>query len=168
MSLTVGTHSCRVLPPASGWFGEQGENNSEFFRLPLVILDGLSKGEKLIWQGWLNKQTNMERTEKALKEAFPEWDGNWTKLAAEVSTGHFIGRRCDIVTEEEEYPRDSGKFSIKVKWLNPPGGGRGKILDASRARILAHRLQQRSEPATPPPRPAADPDLDAPDDDLPF
>lgn len=170
MQLTKGTHQCRVATPANSWFGEAGNNNTPFLRIPLLILTGECKGERVIFQGWLSDKS-AEKTIKSMVKAFPGWDGDLEPLMGELSAGFFVGKNCEIVCEEEEYPEGSGKFNVKVKWLNPPGGG--NVLDKSRAAVLVKHLNARSkaaatgeeEPAPPPAKLVRPADPLAPADD---
>lgn len=163
-----GTFLCKVISPTNGWFGEAGTNNTPFIRIPLVVeQEGPSEGDQIVFQGWITDKS-VAKTVKNLSEVFG-WDGDLEALAGMVNTGPFVGKQCEIVTEEDEY---NGKTRVVIKWLNSPGSG-GKSMDKEKAIALARRLSARSKDAattTPPShrKPPSDPDLDAPEDDIPF
>ncbi len=164
--MKVGTFLRKVLSPSNGWFGEAGQNNTPYIRIPLVVTQkGACEGEETTFQGWLTDSA-AKRTIDNLKEVFG-WNGDLEELAALTDEGPFVDMPCQIVTEEEEY---NNKTRVVIKWLNAPGGG-GKMMDANKALELARRLggKSRSAPsAQAQRRPPADPDLDAPEDDIPF
>ena len=178
--ITAGTHQCRVLPPAAGWFGEAGANNTPFLRIPLLITEGEAKGEKFIYQGWLT-HASLDRCIKGLVKVFPGWDGDLARLERVLTDGFFVGKPCEVVFEDEEFPAGSGKITCKPKWLNPAGGGAGgKVLDKGGVSALVEKFGARAmalatgsdgkAPTTPAAaRPPADADLDPTDaDDIPF
>lgn len=136
MSLTVGRHQCIVLEPGNGWFGEAGEKQTPYIRIPLKILDGPCEGDETVYQGWITDSA-VERTVKNLKEVFG-WDGDLTKLARQVNTGPFVGKLCSIVCEEDDY---KGKKRIVIAWLNGPHAE--SMMEADRAMRLAEQLQRR-------------------------
>lgn len=175
--LKAGKYHCKVIAPSNGWFGEAGENNTPFLRIPLEVTEeGEAQGEQITFQGWLSDKS-VERTVKNLAEVFG-WNGDLVALAKMTNTGPFVGKPCRIVTEEDEY---NGKKKVVIKWLNAPDGG-GKAMVLDKAMSLAARLAKRAEtaaasalaeapasrPAPPQKRPPSDPDLDAPEDDIPF
>lgn len=177
--LKVGKFHCKVVAPVNGWFGEAGENNTPYIRIPLVIdEEGDCEGDDLVFQGWLTDKS-FDRTIKNLAEVF-DWDGDLDALAKQLKTGHFVGKPCQVVLEEEEY---NGKKSIKIKWLNRADGG-GKSMESTKAQGFAARFSERAKkaaasagdapkPATRPspfakPPPKADPHLDVPEDAIPF
>lgn len=175
--LKAGKYLCRVLAPSNGWFGEAGENNTPFIRLPLVITEeGDCEGDETTWQGWLSEKS-IDRTCKTLAEVFG-WDGDLEALSNQLKTGPFVGKECRITAEQEEY---NGKKKVVIKWLNRADGG-GKTMAADAAKLLAQRLNARAKAAAataeepkpresgsrPPQRPPSNPDLDAPEDDIPF
>lgn len=140
--MKVGTFLCKVLPPVNGWFGEAGQNNTPFIRIPLVVTqEGACQDEETVFQAWVSPNA-YKKTIDNLKEVFG-WDGDVVALASMVNTGPFVGKSCQIVTEEEEH---NGKKSIKIKWLNAPGSG-GKMMDVNRALDLARRLSGKPAPA---------------------
>lgn len=177
MNLKPGRYLCRVTAPTNGWFGEAGEKNTPFIRIPLVVTEGEFEGHEVVYQGWVSDRA-VKNTIRNLREVF-EWDGDVITLAKESSTGHFIGRACSIVTEEEEY---EGKIRVVIKWLNS-ADGIGKMLDPNAASQLAQRLAKSiSAPEARPrtggygrpadvlpavkPKRYPDPELDGPD--IPF
>lgn len=166
--MKIGTFLCKVTAPSNGWFGEAGSNNTPFLRIPLIVTqEGPCDGEQLTYQGWLTDKS-VERTVKNLSEVFG-WDGDLETLARMSNTGPFVGKSCEIVTEEDEH---NGKTRVVIKWLNAPGQG-GKIMDGERALTLARKLSARSKAAaaaepSPQRKPPVDPDLDAAQDDIPF
>jgi hypothetical protein len=182
--LQPGRYTCKVTAPVNGWFGEAGEHNTPYIRIPLIVTeDGDGEGDRLTHQAWISDKS-LDRTVKNLAEVFG-WDGDIEALAKLTNTGPFVGQECSIVTEEEEY---NGKKRVVIKWLNTAGGG-GKTMESAKAASLARRLAERAKKAAatagdersdrppgearrnpPPPakRQPSDPDLDAPEDDIPF
>lgn len=96
-----------------------------------------------------------------------------------------VGAKAEIVVEDEEY---EGKFHAKVKWINPPGGGGGRVeamtpneamafAAALRAKVYGTRAG-KAPSAKPAARPAAKPapakttappdDQGGDDSDIPF
>jgi hypothetical protein len=180
MNLKPGRYICEVTEPSNGWFGEAGEKATPFIRIPLIVKEGAYQGQEVTYRAWINDKS-AKRTIDNLKDVF-QWNGDIVALAQGDSP--FVGMPCSIVTEEEEY---EGKVRVAIKWLNKAEGP-DKIMDANRALQLAQSLasriggqprpaeQREARPkaaygAPPPatrPRPPADPDLDAPEDDIPF
>ena len=158
--ITVGTHTCIVLPTFNGWFAESGESNTPSIRLNLKVTEGECKGEEVEYHGWLTEKA-MDRTLKTLEEAFG-WDGDLEALAKLVSTGPFAGKPCKIVTEMEEY---RGKKTVKVKWLNgmESSGAGSHSVSPERAMEIARRLSRKPAP----PRRGGQ-DLGLADDSVPF
>ncbi|HTJ77698.1 MAG TPA: hypothetical protein VL357_01760 [Rariglobus sp.] len=67
--------------------------------------------------GWLYlSEAAFERTVAVLREVFG-FDDNFDTIVGQVE-----GKRCSIVCENETY---QGKERLKVKWINPEGGGGG-------------------------------------------
>lgn len=168
-----GKFNCIVLAPVNGWFGEAGQNNTPFIRIPLRVTDpGECHGEIIDFAGWLSDRA-LEKTIARVAEVF-DWDGDLEALADLLDTGPFVGKACSIVTEEEHH---NGDKRVKIKWLNRAGP---PPMERNAAMSLAQRLNARAKaaaggqpaPAPPirsaPPRPPADPDLDAAPDDIPF
>lgn len=183
MSLKPGRYICEVTAPSNGWFGEAGEKATPFIRIPLVITEGAHEGQEITFQAWISDKS-AAKTIKNLREVF-DWDGDLVALARQSDEGHFVGLACSIVTEEEEY---EGRKRVVIKWLNKAEGS-GKIMEANKALQLAQHLaakfggepepdaQRESRPRAaygqtrPPaqrPKPPTDPDLYAPEDDIPF
>ena len=171
----AGAYIATVEKPTNGWFGEAGENQTPYIRIPVRVSeqrDGKNDqiGRVITWQGWLTDAA-FDRTIKALCEAFPEWDGDLESLSrGEFS---FAGGECQIVAESENY---EGKPRIKAKWLNPVGGG-GKPMDAAKVSSLVGKLSQRakavaktvrSESGAPAPRSSRPAAPEPEDDDIPF
>lgn len=142
MNLKPGRYLCRVVAPSNGWFGEAGEKQTPFIRIPLVIAEGEEEGYKLTYQAWVSDSA-AKRTIDNLKEVF-EWNGDVVSLAKQIDNGPFVGRECSIVIEEEQY---KGKTRVVVKWLNSPSAA-DKTVDANRALQLAQHLaaQMGGEP----------------------
>lgn len=164
--LKAGKFQCKVLAPTHGWFGEAGENNTPFLRLNLIVTDDSDcEGEQITFQGWLTDKA-LDRTIKNLAEVFG-WDGDLEVLAKLTSTGPFVDLPCQIVTEEEEY---NGKMAVKIKWLNPTGGG-GKTMEPDAAYAIAKKFGARAKLAASgveaPKKKFVDPDLDD-DSSIPF
>lgn len=179
----AGDYLCRVKRPGNGWFGEAGDNQTPFIRIPcFVIEDGDQDGNEIVYQGWLSDKA-FDRTIETLVKAFPDWDGDLEALQAGEFT--FEGLECQIVAESEQY---EGKSRVKAKWLNPAGGGEAKQMDGAKVASLISRLGRKSKAiakqaaggAAPAPRPAARaaatpdrPPVQGPagavdDDDIPF
>lgn len=177
MNLTPGRYNCQVTAPSNGWFGEAGDKATPFIRIPLVVMDGRFENEEVTYQAWISDSA-AQRTLKNLREVF-EWNGDLAELARLSNNGPFVGQECSIVVEEEEY---KGKKRNVIKWLNGPNGG-DTMMDVNKALQLAAKLTGSQAPSErPPTRPRAgygqpaptgrpapkDPDLDAPEDDIPF
>lgn len=107
-----GKYTAKVKQPGNGWLGTS-KTGSDFIRIPLLIEDeGDQHGREIVWQGWLSEKA-AERTAKTLDEAFGrEWDIK--SLDAGISP--FVGQKCRITVEAEEY---NGESRLKIKWLNP-------------------------------------------------
>lgn len=171
MNLRPGRYTCQVVAPSNGWFGEAGEKQTPYLRIPLVVTQGAHEGEEVTYQGWLTTTSHI-RTVDNLKEIF-EWDGDLVKLARLSSTGPFVGKLCSIVCEEEEY---KDKKRVVIKWINGADGG-DKLMDVNRALQLAQKLMgvAPEEEAKAKPRaaygqtpPQKDPDLDVNQPDIPW
>jgi hypothetical protein len=107
---SVGTHKCVVQTPKTGWF-DQTSKGTNYIKLVCQVDDPASPehGNSIVWNGYLSTKA-IEGTEKQLVNAFGN-DWTWAKPT-------FAGKRCDIVSEEEEY---NGKKSIKARYVNAPG-----------------------------------------------
>jgi len=108
-----GKYTAKVKQPGNGWLGTS-KTGSDFIRIPLLIDDPANDqhGREIVWQGWLSEKA-AERTAKTLDEAFGrEWDIK--SLDAGISP--FVGQKCRITVEAEEY---NGESRFKIKWLNP-------------------------------------------------
>lgn len=166
----AGSFECEVVEPENGWFGESGEKQTPYIRIPVVVLDGENKGRSAVWQGWLSPKA-FDNTIARISEIFT-WDGDLANLHLQKTT--LAGQRCNIQTEMQEY---NGKTMCKVAWLNPPGGGKAKPMDAEKVAGLLKQLNAKSKaiakntkhvaspsPNTAPPESAPPPA----DDDVPF
>lgn len=153
-----GNYTCIVKAPGNGWFGEAGEKQTPFIRVPLIVTDdGPQKGREIVWQGWLSDAA-FDRTIQTLSDVFG-WDGDLGALAK--GDHSFEDRECKIVCDTEIY---DGKPRVKVKWLNNVNGGSGgKAMDEGKVKGLISRLQSKSKAiakATASTRP--------PEDDVPY
>lgn len=150
-----GTYICRVERPSAGWFGEAGPNETPFIRLPLRIKAQMDGGEDQIGRSithsaWLSAKA-FDKTIENLLKVFPQWGGDLVKLAN--NQDDFDGFDCEIVVEEDDY---SDRGFMKVKWLNPAGGG-GKAMPRAKVEGLVARLNAKSlalANAAPSPAPA--------------
>lgn len=136
-----GSFDCIVNEPTAGWFGESGQKETPFIRVPVVVTDeGPEKGSGAVWQGWLSAGA-FENTVKRLTEVFG-FNGDLAGLATGRQT--FAGKPCSITTEFEDY---EGKRRCKIKWLNAPGGGESakpmeqRKLDALLARLTPQAIK---------------------------
>lgn len=180
-----GTFIAMCEEPSNGWFGEAGENQTPYIRIPLVVNEGDCLGEEIEWTGWLSDKA-FESTIRTLVKAFG-WDGDIAALEAGRSNP-FAGKLVEIVCEFDTY---KGKTRLKVLWLNNPNGGGAKKMDAGKLASLVRTLgrqsmaiaktiaQEEQTGAAPtrgattrmpplPPRKPVDPDLDVDGDDVPF
>jgi hypothetical protein len=136
----AGKYLCRVKPPGQGWYGEQGDKNTPFIRIPLTVDDSASDqdGMEIVWRGWITPGA-FDYTIKTLAKAFPVWDGDLQSL--DEGKFSFVGMECEITCESETY---NGKTRIVVKWLNPVGGGSGKAMDRGKVQGLIAQLGRKS------------------------
>lgn len=157
-----------IEDPGNGLF-EAGDKQTPGIRLWLAITDdGPDKGKVIDWTGWLTDGA-FENTNKALTEAFG-FDGDYGAFSANGNL--FQHKECSITTEFEEY---KGKSRLKVRWLNPVGGGAPAPLDPAAARGLAAKLTARAaalrkaagQPA-PAAKPASRPNTPGGDDEIPY
>lgn len=133
-----GVFNCTVIEPTAGWIGEQGDKQTPFIRVPVVVSEGSETGKGAVWQGWLSNAA-FEKTILRLKEVF-DFNGDLAFLATGKAT--LAGKLCSITTEFEEY---EGKRRLKIKWLNAPGGGgSAKPMDADRLNALLGALNKRA------------------------
>jgi hypothetical protein len=107
-----GKYTAKVKAPGNGWLGTTTKG-SDFIRIPLLIEDeGDQHGREIVWQGWLTEKAT-KRTCDTLDQAFGrEWD---IKML-DAGKSPFIGQKCRITVEAEEY---NGQPRHKIKWLNP-------------------------------------------------
>jgi hypothetical protein len=132
-----GQFDCTVTLPTAGWIGEQGDRQTPFIRIPVVVSEGTEVGKGAVWQGWLSNNA-FEGTIKRLAEVFG-FNGDLASLATGKTT--LAGKACSIITEFEEY---EGKRRLKIKWLNAHGGGGAKPMDLNRLNALLGALNKRA------------------------
>lgn len=159
----AGSFEVTVQEPTAGWFGESGEKQTPYIRLPLLTDDG----KFIAWYGWLSERAT-DNTVARLAEAFG-FDGDFNALYKGKTT--LAGKRCNITTEMEEY---NGKTRCKVAFLNPSGGSAPKPMEEAKVLSLLAKVTPRAKAvakATPKPTPQP-PAPVAPtppvDDDVPF
>lgn len=136
-----GKYTAKVKAPGNGWLGKT-KTGTDFIRVPLLIEDeGDQHGREVVWQGWLSEKA-VKRTCDTLDEAFGrEWDIK--SLDAGISP--FVGQKCRITIEAEEY---NGESRLKIKWLNPHSAP--EPLEQDRLATLNERiLAARTIPTTP-------------------
>lgn len=135
----VGSFEAVVETPEAGWFGEKGENNTPFIRIPVVVSeDGPEKGCVAVWYGWLSEKA-IDNTIATLAKVF-NFNGDLAALHQGKVT--LVGMQCNITTEKETY---EGKERTKVAWLNPPGGGEAKPMEEVKVKSLLAKLNSRSK-----------------------
>jgi hypothetical protein len=134
----VGTFRCTVLPTPNGIFSESKEG-TPCIALPLEVTElGDQLGRRITWRGWLTAGA-FDYTIKALSKTFG-WDGD---MEAIRDNPEFFSRMdCQIVTESETY---NGELRVKVKWLNSPGGGGGKKIDAGKLDSILSTLGRKAK-----------------------
>ena len=137
---SVGKFNCIVQEPKFGWF-DQTSKGTNYVKITCKVDDSSSHehGNEITYYGYLSPKA-IDSTEKQLVKAFGDgWQ--WAKIP-------FAGKKCEIVTEEEEY---NGKRQIKAKYINPIGKGssesdrspeEAKKLSAQIARELPKRNPQ--------------------------
>lgn len=136
---TVGQFECVVETPEAGWFGEKGDNNTPFIRIPVAVVeDGPEKGCVAVWYGWLSDKA-IDNTIATLAKVF-NFNGDLQALYSGKMT--LAGMQCNITTEKETY---EGKERTKVAWLNPPGGGGAKPMEETKVKSLLAKLNSRSK-----------------------
>lgn len=134
----VGSFECIVQEPEAGWIGEQGEKKTPFVRIPLMVNEGENKGEVTIYKAWLSDGA-FDNTIRRLAEVFG-FDGDLATLNSGAQT--LAGLPCNITTEMENY---QGKDRLKVAWLNPPGGGGAKPLEAAKVQSILGKLNAKAK-----------------------
>lgn len=166
----AGKFIAKVKTPPNGWFGEAGAKATPFIRIPLVITEGEEKDKEIVWRGYVTPNA-FDNTIKTLCKAFG-WDGDIESLTAEKSDP-FSAKQVQVVCEEEEY---EGQTRIKVKWLNPLGGGAAKLdkdkLSAlaklgKKAKEIAAQVREESDDEVWAPAPSSKKQVED-DDDIPF
>jgi hypothetical protein len=138
-----GVFLCTVEKPTNGWFGEAGEKETPYLRIPVRVTqqgDGKNDqiGKAMTYQGWLT-EVAFDNTIKTLCKAFPSWNGDLLALSGGMYD--FTGQDCEIVAASETY---QGKTRIKVQWLNPAGGGGGKPMEKTKIDSLIAKLGRKS------------------------
>ena len=139
-----------------------------------VVMDGVSAGQKINWNGYLTEKT-AERTIESLQHC--GWEGD---DLSELAKGlHGINKNeVEIVVEMEAYQGTDadkqGNMYPKVQWVNQPGGRGpkfgGDAMDVSQLANFGKRFKgvamalKAKRGTTPKPPPVADVDPD----DLPF
>lgn len=153
----VGSFECVVEYPEAGWIGEQGEKQTPFVRIPLVVTEGEHAGKIITYKAWLSIGA-FDNTIKRLAEVFG-FDGDLASL--HLGKQSLAGKPCNIQTDCETY---QGKDRIKVAWLNPPGGGGAKPLEESKVNSIIGKLNAKAKAiaksvktAAPAVKPKADP-----------
>lgn len=131
---TVGVFECEVQAPGSdpagksfGWLALSKQKGTPSVRIPLIVISGEHRGEITVHNLWLTEDTE-DATTTRLAECFG-FDGDYKAL--HHSKG-FAGMKCQIETEAETY---MNKPRLKVKWLNPAGGGAGKAVAMDAAKV---------------------------------
>jgi hypothetical protein len=180
----VGKFECVVVQPEGGWFGESKKKGTPFIRVPVSVTEaGSCFGHIAIWQGWLSDAC-FDRTIARLKKVFG-FNGDLSALNSGSVT--LVGLPCNIETGDEEF---EGEVKLRVKWLNPPGGGGVAKMDEGKVNSLLSRLTSRAKAiakstpgatpaskdsttptATTPPTASSTPASDGPppeEDDVPF
>lgn len=162
------------------WFIEAKSNNYQV-AITCEVTDGDYGGERIAWTGTFAPGKATEIAMKALKEAFG-WQGDDLSELADLDSegcARLLPNVVEIVCDMEEY---EGEYRLKVKWANPPGGGKfGTPLSGDKLKAFAAQMRgtirgasgsQRSTQTKPPARkPAAHPNAPGnggPDDDIPF
>jgi hypothetical protein len=159
----AGTFEGVVERPDAGWFGESGEKQTPYVRVPVRITSDDQCGRLAMWYGYLTEKS-VDNTVAKLREAFG-FDGDWNALYEGKVT--LEGMPCNITTEIETY---NGKERCKVAWLNAPGGGGPKPMDDAKVKGLLAKITPKSKAiakAMPAPAMAAKAQQE-PDDDVPF
>jgi hypothetical protein len=109
--------------------------------------------EKLWWTGWLTTtlgkdgKTPLERTMEVL--AFAGYDESKGYLAdGSIPSAHFLpGYEVEVTIEDEPYTNAQGetKSSMKIKWVNRPGGGQFAALQAGEVQNVLAGVDLRKE-----------------------
>ena len=128
--LEAGTYKAKAKRALLG----KASTGKEQVGVEFELLDG--SGTTIWWYGFFTDKT-FERTIESLR--FCGWTGvDLTDLSglgdSEVS----------IVVEQEEYPKDSGQWSAKVKWVNSGDGvGMKEQLAPAAAKSFAEQMKGR-------------------------
>jgi hypothetical protein len=161
-----------------------------------VLEEGVPDQEKrLAWYGSFSDAA-FDRTIESLR--ILGWEGEDLTELDEGGPGRLDVNEVSLVVEDEEYPEGSGQWTVKVQFVNKPGGGavvknrmapedvksfaaqmRGKIraLNASQGKATAPVGQQRQPQPRPAPAPRSaprpppqrpEPPPEAYDEDIPF
>ena len=135
----AGSYLCVVKQPGNGWFGEAGEKQTPFIRIPCKVTEaGDQQGKEIVYTGWLSDAA-FDRTIENLCKTFPQWNGDMDAL--HNRTFSFAGSECEIVAESETY---NGETRIKAKWLNNAGGC-GKEMDGAKVASLISKMGRKAK-----------------------
>lgn len=129
-----GTYRARAIA-ADIRFGVAG-TGSEQIAVPFTLIDERLSGQTITWIGSFASDKAIEITLKGLRAT--GWSSDeLTDLAGVGSVD------SDLVVEHEA-DRDSGQMRVRVRWVNPAGGGRFKFkqeLDRGSLSDLASRIK---------------------------
>jgi len=135
---TVGSFECVVDPPDAGWIAESKEKQTPYVRIPIRVTEGPCKGHIAVVNLWLSNGA-FDNTIKRMAEVF-QFDGDLAALHLGKQT--LAGKPCNIETEMETY---EGKDRLKVKWLNPPGGGGAQPMDEAKVASILLSLNAKAK-----------------------
>lgn len=136
----AGSYLCQVKQPGNGWFGEAGEKQTPFIRIPCKVTEaGDQQGKEIVYTGWLTEAA-FDRTIENLCKAFPQWNGDLEALQS--GSFSFAGSECEIVAESETY---NGETRVKAKWLNNATSGGGKEMDGAKVASLISKMGRKAK-----------------------
>ena len=140
---TVGIFECIVQAPgldgdgkSFGFISQSKKKGTPCVHLRLTVTEGDHNGEITATDLWLSENSE-DNTTARLAEVFG-FDGDYRKLH-EAKPG-FTGMKCQIETENEL--GSDGKNRVKVKWVNPSGGGKSKskAMEASKVESIFAKI----------------------------
>jgi hypothetical protein len=164
------------------WFIDVESSGNVQIAVQCEVTDGEHAGERISWTGTFAPGKATEIAMKALKESFG-WPGDdlaELDKADEAACATLLPNQVELSCDMDEYNHE---YKLKVKWVNPVGGGRfGTPLAGDKLKAFAAKMRgtvrsyggcqrtstsrQTSAPAQP--TQPKHPNAPGADDDIPF